>query len=108
MKTMKRVPMAEAKAKLHTLVAQGEDHPCMVTSRGKPVALLMPFDDPDDLLSLSMAFSPRLRKIVADAAEEIRQGRGIPEDEFWKLVEADARAKDAKRTRKASKPKVRS
>ena len=40
MKTIKRIPMTEAKAKLHTLVAQGEDHPCMLTSRGKPVALL--------------------------------------------------------------------
>ena len=79
----------------------------MLTSRGKPVALLAPFDDPDDLLSLSMAFSPRLRKIVEDAAEDIRQGRGIPEDEFWKLVARDTKVREAKKVRKKSKSKVK-
>ncbi|HLQ44428.1 MAG TPA: hypothetical protein VK137_06855, partial [Planctomycetaceae bacterium] len=70
-------------------------------------ALLVPFDDPDDLLSLSMAFSPRFRKIVEDAAEEIRQGRGIPHDEFWKLVEADTKAREAEKVRKKTKAKVK-
>ena len=107
MKTMKRIPMTQAKAKLQDLVAQGENHPCMITSRGKPVALLAPFDNPDDLLSLSMAFSPRLLKIIEEAAEDFRQGHGIPEEEFWRQVEADAKAREAKKARKKPKLKVK-
>jgi prevent-host-death family protein len=107
MKTMKSVPMSQAKAELHSLVARGEDHPCVVTNRGKPVALIVPFDDPDDLLSLAMSYSPKLQKLVSKASEELRQGGGIPEQEFWKLVEADAQKKQVKRTHKKMKsPKV--
>ena len=103
MKTMKSVPMSQAKAELHSLVVRGEDHPCVVTSRGKPVALIVPFDDPDDLLSLAMSYSPKLQKLVSKASAELRQGRGIPENDFWRLVEADAQKMGVKRTPKKLK-----
>jgi hypothetical protein len=33
-----------------------------------------------------MAHTPRLRQLLDEAAERIKQGGGIPHDEFWQQV----------------------
>ena len=40
----------------------------------------------DDLERLVMAHTPRLRQLLDEAAERIKQGGGIPHDEFWQQV----------------------
>lgn len=40
-------------------------------------------NDGDDLESLILAHSPRLREILKSGREQLRAGEGIAHDDFW-------------------------
>lgn len=107
MSRIKRVPLTRASAELTSLVANEHAQPFVLTQRGKPVAIVCRYFDEDALDHIAWANSPRLREIIAQSEAEIRAGKGIPHDEFWKLVEADSRTTKPKRTRKPVKAKVK-
>jgi antitoxin (DNA-binding transcriptional repressor) of toxin-antitoxin stability system len=62
----------------------------IVTRNGKPVAVILAVDDEDELERLILAYSPRFQHILSTARREIRETGGIPHEDFWHEVEAEA------------------
>jgi prevent-host-death family protein len=73
--------------------------PVVVTSKGKPVAVLLRAESEDDLERLLMGHSPKLQSILEAARTRFRQGRGIPHPTFWKEVEAENTRRTPRRNR---------
>jgi len=90
---MKIAPIADVKAKLSAYVdASEKEGPVIITRNGRPVAVLISPTDDDDLESLVLARSPRFLARIERARRSIRQGKGLPEAEFWREVEGQRRA----------------
>jgi PHD/YefM family antitoxin component YafN of YafNO toxin-antitoxin module len=56
----------------------------VVTKNGRPAAVLLSVEDEDEIDRLTMAYSPKLQKILALARRQIKEHGGIPHDDFWK------------------------
>lgn len=61
----------------------------MVTRNGKPVAILLSIKDEEEMERLLLAYSPRFQRILEEAKRQIREGEGVPHEEFWREVEAE-------------------
>lgn len=90
---MKTASIGEVKSQFSAFVKACESDPIIVTRNGKPVAVLVAVDDQDEIERVLMANSPRLQAIIAESRQSIREGRGIPHDEFWKQFGKDPNAK---------------
>ena len=112
MTRIKRVPLARVNEELTTFVALDDAQPFVLTQRGKPVAVVYRYQSEDDLDHIAWSRSPRLREMIAKSEAEIRAGKGIPHDEFWRQVEAENHAEDAgqarTRRKRLAKPKGKS
>ena len=86
---MKKATEADVKRRFSTFLKESQSGPVVVMRNGKPVAVLMAVHDEDELDRLVFASSPRLQEILKGGRKEIRAGRGIPNEEFWKQVEAE-------------------
>ena len=84
---MKIAPVAEIKAKFSAYLKASQEGPVVVTRNGKAVAVLLSVAEDEDLERLVLAHSAKFQAILDSAREEIRQGRGIPHEEFWKEIE---------------------
>ena len=73
--------------------------PVVVTSGGKPVAVLLGSKSEDELERLLMGHSPKLQSILEAARKRFRAGRGIPHEAFWKEVEAKNSSAGPERSR---------
>jgi prevent-host-death family protein len=73
--------------------------PVVVTSKGKPVAVLLRSESEEDVERLLMGHSRGLQSILEAARKRFREGRGIPHETFWKEVEAENAGKRTKRGR---------
>jgi PHD/YefM family antitoxin component YafN of YafNO toxin-antitoxin module len=62
--------------------------PVVVTSKGKPVAVLLRSEG-DDLERLLMGYSPKLQSILEAARKRFKEGQGISHETFWNEVEAE-------------------
>jgi len=88
---MRIASIAEAKAHLSQFVREVEQEPVLITRHGKPRAMLVPVPaDSDALERFLLVFSPRFQNIVAQALRELQAEYGIPHEEFWAQIEADA------------------
>jgi prevent-host-death family protein len=87
---MKIAPVADLKARLSSYLEQVEDGPVIITKNGRAVAALVAITDDDELESLVLSHTPRLRQLPDEAAARIKKGGGIPHDEFWQQVAEDA------------------
>lgn len=81
--------------------------PIIVTSKGKPVAVLLKSESAEDVERLLMGHSPKLQSILEAARKRFREGEGIPHETFWSEVEAEnasrpRRKRTAKRDRSGS------
>ena len=94
---MKFASVAEVKAHFSAYVKAAEQGPVVITRNGKPVAVLIPAGDEDDLERLSLAHSPKLQAILEAARERFRAGEGIPHETFWQEVEAETAREGKKR-----------
>jgi antitoxin (DNA-binding transcriptional repressor) of toxin-antitoxin stability system len=61
----------------------------VITKNGKPVAVLLPMEDDDELERLTLAYSRRFQAILHEAREQIRATSGISHDDFWREVETE-------------------
>jgi antitoxin (DNA-binding transcriptional repressor) of toxin-antitoxin stability system len=73
--------------------------PVVITRHGKPVALLLAPNDPDDLERLILAHAPKFQALLERSMQSIREGKGLSRDEFWKAA-AERRAQSRKRRAK--------
>ena len=96
---MKVATQNEVAADFAEYVKAAKTGPIIVTSKGKPVAVLLCAEDEDDLERLLMGHSPKLQSILEAARTRFRQGLGIPHQTFWKEVEAENTSKTPKRNR---------
>lgn len=71
----------------------------IVTRNGKPVAALLAVRDDEELESLILAHSARLRAVLEASRQQIREGEGISHEDFWKGMEEKEPGK-ARRKRK--------
>jgi prevent-host-death family protein len=90
---MRIAPLADVKAHLSAYLDQvASEGPLVITRNGKPVAVLLAPVDDDDLESLLLARSPRFQALLDQSRRSVREGKGLPSDEFWEA--AEGREKD--------------
>jgi prevent-host-death family protein len=88
---MKIASVADVKAHLSAYIKSSADELVVITKNGKPVAVLLPMEDADELERLALAYSRRFQAILHEAREQIRAGGGIAHDDFWREVEAESK-----------------
>ncbi len=84
---MKIAPLAEVKTKLSAYIEQAEkEGPIVITRNGKAVAVIIaPLDD-DDLESLLLARSPRFQALLERSRKDLKAGKGLSREQFWRTV----------------------
>lgn len=58
--------------------------------------------DDDDLEQLVLAHSPRLQALLDTSRQQIREGKGISHEDFWKEVDEDKPGKECGKHRKSA------
>jgi prevent-host-death family protein len=84
---MRIAPLADVKANLSKFVEQCQDGPVVITKNGRPAAMLVCITDEDDLERMLMSYSPKLRRLLDQAAANARGGHRLSHDEFWDRVD---------------------
>jgi prevent-host-death family protein len=84
---MRIASVADVKAKLSGYIKESESGPIVVTKNGRPVAVLLGVHDEDEIERMVLAYSPKFKRIIHTAEKEIREGKGISHQEFWRDVE---------------------
>lgn len=93
---MKIAPVADVKARLSAYLNATASGPVVVTRNGKAVAVLLGVQDDDELESLLLAHSRKLRSILDAAERRIDAGEGISHEEFWAKVESSINSREEK------------
>jgi prevent-host-death family protein len=88
---MKIAPLADVKARFSSYLKESEEGPIIVTRNGKPVAMLLSIGDEEEIDRMVLAYSPKFQRILRAAKQQIRDGRGIKHQEFWREMEAKAK-----------------
>jgi PHD/YefM family antitoxin component YafN of YafNO toxin-antitoxin module len=96
---VKVATQSEVAADFAEYVKATKSGPVVVTSKGKPVAVLLRTDGEEDLERLLMGHSPELQSILEAARKRFRQGRGIAHETFWREVAADNASRVPRRNR---------
>lgn len=78
--------IANVKARLSNYIKESEEGPIIITKNGRPVAVLLPVLEEDDLESLILAYTPRFRHLIEAANERIEQTGGVSHDKFWQAI----------------------
>ncbi len=84
---MKIASVADVKARFSAFLKASKSGPVVVTRNGKPAAVLLSVDDEDEIERLTLAYSPKFQKMLNLARQQIREGRGIRHEDFWREVE---------------------
>ena len=84
---MKIASVADVKARFSAFLQASKSGPVVVTRNGKPAAVLLSVDDEDEIERLALAYSPKFQKMLRLARHQIREGRGIRHEDFWREVE---------------------
>jgi prevent-host-death family protein len=94
---MRIAPVADVKARLSAYLEQCQtEGPVVITRNGKAVAVLLsPLDD-DDLEQLLLARSPRFQALLDKSRQNIKAGRGLARNAFWKTVKERTARKHAR------------
>jgi prevent-host-death family protein len=85
---MKIVSLAEVKSKLSAYVEVCQTEPVIITKNGRASAMLVPYSEDDDLVSLLVANNPRFRQKLEAAEKRLDETGGLSHDEFWTRVDA--------------------
>ena len=86
---MKIASVADIKARFSGFLKASEEGPVIVTKNGRPVAVLLSIKDEDEIERMILAYSPKFQNILEVAEQEIREGKGIKHEDFWREVEAE-------------------
>jgi prevent-host-death family protein len=85
---MRVASVTEVKSQFSSFLKASASGPVVVTKNGRPVAVLVGVEDEDEIERPLMAYSPRLRAILDQSRQQIREGRGIGHEESWTEFEA--------------------
>ena len=88
---MKIASIADIKARLSAYVKESEQGPVVVTRNGKAVAVLLAVTDEDELERLVLGHSPKFQALLDKSRRQIEETGGIPHEQFWREVKAEAR-----------------
>jgi prevent-host-death family protein len=88
---MKIASVADVKAKFSGYIKASEEGPIVVTKNGKPVALLLSVKDEEEIERLLLAYSPKFKSIMQMAERQVREGKGIKHEDFWRETEAETK-----------------
>ena len=81
---MKIASVADVKAKFSGYLKASQQGPVVVTKNGRPVAMLLSITDEDDIERMALAYSPKFQGILELAEQQIREGKGIKHEDFWR------------------------
>jgi prevent-host-death family protein len=81
---MKIASIAEVKANLSAYVKASEEELVVITRNGKPVAVLLPMEDEEELERLALAYSKRFQALLTEARHQIATTGGVPHADFWR------------------------
>lgn len=84
---MRIASVADVKARFSGYIKASEEGPVVVTKNGKPVALLLSVKDEEEIERLLLAYSPKFKNILHVAERQVREGKGIKHDDFWREME---------------------
>ncbi|MBI1928908.1 type II toxin-antitoxin system Phd/YefM family antitoxin [Candidatus Poribacteria bacterium] len=90
---MKVANIAEVKAHLSKYIEHCQHEPVVITKHGRMKAVLLPVTDEEDLERLLLSHHPTFREILAESEHSLREEGGIPHDQFWRLVDEDAKVR---------------
>ena len=79
---MKIAPLAEVKDRLSAYVDAARESAIVVTRNGKPVALLTPILDDDDLDTLLLTHGRGFVRLLTHARERVQSGRYLSRPEL--------------------------
>lgn len=88
---MRIASVADVKAKFSGYIKASEEGPVVVTKNGRPVALLLSVKDEEEIERLLLAYSPKFKNILHVAERQVREGKGIKHEDFWRDMEAETR-----------------
>jgi len=87
---VKIASVSDVKAKFSGYIKASEEGPVVVTNSGKPVALLLSVKDEEESERLLLlAYSPKFKNIMHVAERQVREGKGIKHDDFWRETETE-------------------
>lgn len=86
---MRIASVADVKAKFSGYLKLSEEGPVVVTKNGKPVAVLLAVKDEDEIERLILAYSPKFQGILEVAEQQVREGKAIKHEDFWREVESE-------------------
>ncbi|MBI4601817.1 MAG: type II toxin-antitoxin system Phd/YefM family antitoxin [Planctomycetes bacterium] len=93
---MKIAPLAKVKDQLSAYIDASKESPIVVTRNGKPVALLTPILEDDDLDRLLLAHNPKFLRLLEEARARVRAGLYLTNDQFWQELQRRRRKKGTK------------
>ena len=86
---MKIASVADVKARFSSFLRESKEGPVIVTRNGKPVGVLLPMEDEEEIERLLLAYSPQLSKILASARRQIQSSGGISHKDLWEETEGE-------------------
>jgi prevent-host-death family protein len=86
---MRIASVADIKAKFSGYLNASKQGPVVVTKNGKPVAMLLSVTDEDEIERMLLAYSPKFQSLLGVAEEQIRDGKGITHEDFWREIESE-------------------
>jgi len=86
---MRIASVADVKARFSNFLKASEQGPIVVTKNGKPVAMLLSIKDEDEIERMVLAHSPKFQHILDIAEQQIREGKGVKREDFWRELEAE-------------------
>lgn len=89
---MKIASVADVKSHFSTFLKESKQGPVVVTRNGRPAAVLLSVDNEDEIERLTLAYSPKLQKILNLARQQIRERAGIRHEDFWREVEGEKKS----------------
>lgn len=86
---MRIASVADVKAKFSGYLNSSKQGPIVVTKNGRPVAMLLSVTDEDEIERMLLAYSPKFQGILDLAEQQIREGKGINHEDFWREIETE-------------------
>jgi len=86
---MRIASVADVKAKFSGYLKASEKGPVVVTKNGRPVAMILSVTSEDEIERMALAYSPKFQGILEVAEQQMREGKAIKHEDFWREIESE-------------------